>query len=96
LNTVVAIGVTALVALAVANLGVSLAVIHTVYYTPVQKLAQLCCVWLLPLVGVITVGVFLYSQRDNAMFDTRTYPEPREKAVALTVQESIQGHDHAS
>ena len=81
--------------LVLANLLVSVAVSRTHYYSRHQKLVQVLLVWLLPLIGAVGIGVFLYSQRDNTMFNTRAYPEPSQKAVAHTVHESIQGHEHA-
>lgn len=89
------IAIVLLAILIVANLVVSVAVARTHYYDRRQKFVQVLLVWLLPLIGAVGVGVFLYSQRDTTMFDTRAYPEPSEKAVAHTVHESIQGHEHA-
>jgi hypothetical protein len=90
-------GVVAIVllgALLLANVGVSVSILRAHYYNRSQKAAQMTIVWLLPLAGALGVGIFLYSQRDNPMYDTRTYPEPNEKAVAITIHESIQGHEH--
>jgi cytochrome c-type biogenesis protein CcmH/NrfF len=89
------ISITLLAALVVANLGVSVAVIRARYYSPPQKLAQVLLLWLAPVVGAIGIGVLLYSQRDNTKFDTRSYPDPSEKAETYTIHESIQGHEHA-
>ena len=82
-------------ALFIANLGVSVAVWRANYFNSRQKFAQIGVVWLLPLLGAILIGVFLYSQRDNPAFDTRTFPETSQKAVAFTIGESLQGHDHS-
>jgi len=82
-------------ALLIANLGVSIAIGRSGYFASNQKVAQIVVVWLLPLIGAVLVGVFLYSQRDNPRFDTRTFPETSEKAIAATVSESLQGHDHS-
>jgi len=94
-NTSAALPVLILGGLLLANIVVSIAVVRAHYYSGRQKLAQVVVVWLLPLVGAVAIGVFLYSQRDNTMFDTRAYPEPSEKATAHTIHESVQGHEHA-
>jgi hypothetical protein len=88
------LGLALLAALGLANLVVSLAVARSHYYGAGQKVAQITLVWALPVVGALGVGAFLYSQRDNPTFDTRAFPEPSEKAIAHTIHESIQGHDH--
>jgi hypothetical protein len=80
-------------ALAVLNGGVTWAVAKSEYYGYGQKAAQALIVWLVPFVGAIAVGVFLYSQRDNPVFDTRAYPEPDEKARPLEIEQAIHGHD---
>jgi hypothetical protein len=94
-NSGVALSLGLIGALSVANFVVSVAVARSHYYSSRQKVVQVLLVWALPLLGAVAVGVFLYSQRDNEMFDTRAYPEPSEKAVGYTIHESIQGRDHA-
>jgi len=50
-------------ALLLCNLAVSLYVIRSSYYSPLQKAAQCFIVWLLPIFGAIFIGSFLRSQR---------------------------------
>jgi H+/Cl- antiporter ClcA len=95
MNTLAALTTIVLSSLLLANIAVSVAVMRSHYYSGRQKLSQVLLVWLLPLLGALVVGVFLYSQRDNAMFDTRAYPEPSEKAVALNMHQPLQGREHA-
>ncbi len=95
MNGAALLAVTLVAVVVVLDCVVSVAVVRSQYYSTMQKAAQVVLVWLLPIVGAIVVGVFLYSQRDNPIFDTRAYPEPEEKAVSYVVYESIQGHDHA-
>ena len=83
-----------LVSLLAADIWVTIAVSRSVYYSRRQKNVQTCIVWLVPLAGALLVGVFLYSQRDNPLFDTRTYPEPSEKATPITIEASLHGHGH--
>jgi hypothetical protein len=75
-----------------ANVAVSVAVARSGYYSRAQKMGQIAIVWLLPFVGALAVGVFLYSQRDNPMFNTRAYPEPSEKAVPHTWEQEVREH----
>ena len=77
-----------------ADVWVTIAVSRSVYYSRRQKKIQVCIVWVVPLVGALLVGVFLYSQRDNPMFDTRAYPERPEKATPITIEASLHGHGH--
>jgi ABC-type transport system involved in multi-copper enzyme maturation permease subunit len=95
MNSTFALPTILLGTLLVANVVVSIAIAGAVYYSPQQKIAQILLIWFVPLIGAIGVGVFLYSQRDNEMYDTRAYPEPSEKAIAYTIHESVQGHEHA-
>jgi hypothetical protein len=84
-----------LLVVAAANVVVSVGVIKSHYYDPKQKAVQTILVWVIPLFGAIGVGVFLYSQRGNPMYDTRAYPEPDKKAVPVEIQDAIQGHGNA-
>jgi hypothetical protein len=77
-----------LVLLVAANLAVSVAITRSGMYEKRQVLAQLAIVWLAPVVGVVFVGLFLRSQRDNPMFDTRAYPERDEKALGAELDTS--------
>lgn len=86
------IGISILLAHVLANAGVSVAVARSHYYSTPQKVFQAMVVWLLPVVGVIGVGVFLYSQRDKGMFDTRQYPVHREESSAEFVLPGRGGH----
>jgi len=83
-----------LVSVLAADIWVTIAVSRSVYYSRRQKRIQVCIVWLVPLAGALLVGVFLYSQRDNPVFDTRAYPEPSEKATPITIEASLHGHGH--
>ena len=86
--------ITALVvALIIANLAVSIALLRSAYYQPAQKLAQICIVWLLPALGALLIGAFLYSQRDRTMFNTRAYPERSEKMLGVSIHDAVQGRD---
>jgi hypothetical protein len=77
----------------VANIGVSMFVWRSHYYSRQQKLVQCAIVWLLPVLGVVAVGVFLYSQRDNDMFDTRQYPHRNEESPPEFADPSRGGRD---
>ena len=77
--------------LSIANLVVSAFVLRSRYYSIGQKLAQCFLVWLLPIVGTVGVWVFLRTQEQGNIFDTRAYPEPSEKMVAAEVDSTI--HD---
>jgi hypothetical protein len=88
------IAVFLLISVLAADIWVTIAVSRSVYYSRRQKKLQVCIVWLVPLVGALLVGVFLHSQRDNPMFDTRAYPEPSEKATPITIEASLHGHGH--
>lgn len=83
-------------ALAIANLWVSVTVIRSPFYSAGQKLAQCLIVWLIPLLGAIGIWVFLRAQYNWQKYDTRAYPERREKGVAVAVQDAIhEGGGHA-
>jgi hypothetical protein len=77
----------------VANIGVSVFVSRSHYYSREQKLVQCAIVWLLPLLGVVAVGVFLYCQRDNDMFDTRQFPNRNEESPPEFADPSRGGRD---
>lgn len=53
---------TLLVLLLIANLAVCLGVARSPCYTRSQKFMQIALIWLLPLLGAIGVGVFLWTQ----------------------------------
>jgi hypothetical protein len=52
-------------ALAVVNLGISVAIVLSHGYTARQKTAQVILVWALPVLGSIVFGLFLWTQRGN-------------------------------
>lgn len=79
-------------ALAFANLWVSVSVIRSPFHSAGQKFAQCLIVWLIPLFGAVGIWVFLRSQYNGQKYDTRAYPESSEKMVAVEVQDAI----HAS
>lgn len=88
-------GILLIVSLIVANALVTVAVARSHYYGGCQKAIQVLLVWIFPLLGAVAVGVFLYSQRDNPMFNTRAYSEPNEEATSYPIHETVQGHDDA-
>jgi hypothetical protein len=51
------------------NAGVSVAVVRSGLYTRSQVAAQAALVWLLPLLGAIVVGLFLWSQSQAERHD---------------------------
>ena len=51
------------IAIAIANFGVSVAVLRSGYYSAGQAWSQIALTWLVPVFGVIVVGVFLWSHR---------------------------------
>ena len=81
------VAIVILCGLLLANIASSIAVARAPYFSMRQKVAQCLLVWIVPVVGAITVGVFLYSQRDNTTFDSRAFPERSEKAVGLPPSE---------
>lgn len=81
----------ALLALTLINAAVTVAVARSGYYERRQLLAQAAIVWLIPVIGALIVGVFLRTQRESSVFDTRAYPEPSEKAVILELDSTSHG-----
>lgn len=73
------------------NLLISFMVIRSQFYSPFQKLAQCLIVWLVPIVGAVGVWAFLRAQYNWQKYDTRAYPEPSQKMVAIEVSNAI--HD---
>jgi len=53
-------------AIAIVNLVVSIAIAISPGYTPRQKIGQIVLVWLIPIVGSVVFGVFLWTQRGSA------------------------------
>ena len=56
----------AIAVIALTNLVVSIVIAVNAGYTKRQKLAQIILVWLVPALGSIVFGVFLWTQRGNA------------------------------
>jgi hypothetical protein len=56
----------ALIAVAVLNSIVSIAIAISAYYNGRQKVMQIVLVWAAPLLGSVVFGLFLWSQRGNA------------------------------
>lgn len=79
------------VMLFLANVVVSVLVIRSRYYLWPQKLGQCAIVWAIPLLGPTAMWAFLRSQEHADIFDTRAYPEPTKKGIAVEVQNAI--HD---
>jgi hypothetical protein len=71
------------------NLAVSISVIRSPFYSPFQKAAQCAIVWLIPLFGSVAVWAFLRSQHNWEKYDTRAFPEPSEKGVAIEIDHAI-------
>ena len=81
--------------LAAMNIAVSFFVARSELFSRGQKLSQCALIWFIPVLGCVGVGVFLYSQRDNPLYDTRAYPEPAEKAN-LAILEPVLSEIEAS
>jgi hypothetical protein len=86
-----AIAVALIVAIAIGNVVVSVALIRSHFYSRPQMAAQVAVIWLLPLFGAVGVGAFLLAQYRWAKYDTRAFPERTRKGVAVEVQNAI--HD---
>jgi len=56
----------ALIALAILNLVVSIAVTRSAAYSRRQKVAQIFIVWIVPVIGGVLFGLFMLTQRGNA------------------------------
>ncbi len=85
------IGVAVIAAVVIGNLAVSVALIRSRFYTSRQKLAQCAIVWFIPILGAVAVCAFLRAQYNWEKYDTRAFPEPTQKGVAIEVQNAI--HD---
>jgi|SoiMethySBSTD1v2_1073268.scaffolds.fasta_scaffold129503_4 hypothetical protein len=85
------IAVAFIVAIAIANIAVSVALVRSHFYSGTQKAAQLAIIWLIPLFGVVGIGAFLRAQYRWEKYDTRAFPEQTQKGVAIEVQNAI--HD---
>ncbi len=55
----------ALACLAALNVAVCIAAARSGNYTRAQVVAQSFLVWLVPMIGAIVVGIFLFSERDK-------------------------------
>ena len=67
----------ALVAVAmIANLSVSAAFLRSAHYSLAQKIAQLCFIWLLPLLGALLIGVRLAGRRNVSPVSAHAMPPP--------------------
>lgn len=73
----------------IANCAVSVALVRCHFYSRLQKLAQLAIIWCIPVLGAVGIWAFLRAQYKWEKFDTRAFPEPSEKAVAVEVQNAI-------
>lgn len=78
-------------ALCLINLYISILVIRSRFYSPAQKFAQCLIVWLVPVVGPVGIWSFLRAQYNWQKYDTRAYPEPAQKMVAVEINNAI--HD---
>lgn len=78
-------------ALALANLWVSFSVIRSPFYSAGQKVTQCLIVWFIPLFGAVGIWVFLHSQYNWQKYNTRAFPERREKMIAVEIDNAI--HD---
>jgi len=77
--------------LVIGNLAVSLSLIRCHFYSRGQKLAQAIIVWLVPVLGAVGIWAFLRAQYRWEKYDTRAFPEPTQKGVAIEVSDAI--HD---
>lgn len=73
------------------NLYISIIVIRCPFYSPTQKLAQCLIVWLIPIIGPVGIWSFMRAQYNWQKYDTRAYPEPSQKMVAVEINNAI--HD---
>lgn len=73
------------------NLYISILVIRCAFYSTAQKLVQCLIVWLIPIIGPIGIWSFLRAQYNWQKYDTRAYPEPSQKMVAVEINNAI--HD---
>ena len=79
-------------AITVFNLIVSIAIAINAGYTVRQKIAQIVLVWLIPALGGIIFGVFLWTQRGVAPPERESSEMP-DRAVALSeAVRSIEQH----
>lgn len=78
------LGVTCLI-----NLIVSVSVIRSPFYSGTQKFAQCAIVWLVPLLGPVAIWSFLRAQHGWEKHDTRAYPEPTTKMVAVEINDAL-------
>jgi hypothetical protein len=74
------------------NLIVSVSVIRSPFYSGTQKLAQCAIVWLVPLLGPVAIWSFLRAQHGWRAYDTRAYPEPTKKMVAVEINDAVIGN----
>lgn len=74
------------------NLLVSILVVRSPFYSLGQKLTQCAIVWLIPLFGAIGIWAFLRAQYDWKKYDTRAYPEPSQKMIAIEISDAIHGN----
>jgi hypothetical protein len=77
------------IAIAIANVVISVALVRSHFYSRAQVAAQLAIIWFLPLFGAVSVGAFLVAQYRWAKYDTRAFPEHTRKGVAVEVQNAI-------
>lgn len=63
-----------LLALVAANVAITIWLLRVPFLLSGQKLAQLCLVWLVPVLGVAIVTVFLASSRDRSQPRSRHTP----------------------
>jgi hypothetical protein len=71
------------------NLAVSVLVIRSRLYSPVQKLLQCLLLWLIPILGPVGIWAFLRAQHRWEKYDTRAFPEPSEKMVVVEINDAI-------
>jgi len=89
--TATEIGIGCAVAIGIANLAVSVALVRSRFYSRLQKLAQLAIVWCIPLFGAVGIWAFLRAEYNWQKFDTREFPEGSQKGVAVEVQNAVHG-----
>jgi hypothetical protein len=85
------LGIALIGAVVLGNLAVSVALVRSHFYSPWQKAAQAAMVWLIPVLGAVGIWAFLRVQYKWEKYDTRAFPEPTQKGVAIEVSNAI--HD---
>lgn len=76
-------------AVAIVNLAVSIAIAIHGGYTARQKVAQIALVWLVPALGSMVFGLFLWTQRGSAPLQRASSDAPDRTLALLEAAKSI-------